>query len=149
MTSSSGSGLRGRVSHGGRRRVRRRLVGRRSTTQALIAVRVYLLPCPCVTGLRHLPLACWCCLALALVAGKAHGQTCVLLHGGCGSPVQPQQCFPDAAGPSAWTDPGGAHTRQIRYAVQSSQSTCHGPVGIGAPPACCTSLHPPGAPGPT
>jgi hypothetical protein len=86
--------------------------------------------------------------ALAIV-GAAYAQpvTCVLLHGGCGSPVQPQQCFPDAAGPSAWTDPGVAHTRQIRYAVQSSESTCHGPVGVGAPPACCTSLHPPGAPG--
>jgi RHS repeat-associated protein len=98
---------------------------------------------------KFLFLACWYGLTSTLTAGTAHAQSCVLLHGGCGSPVQPQQCFPDALGPAQWTDPGGAHTRQIRYAVQSIQSTCHGPVGVGAPPACCTSLHPPGTPGPT
>jgi RHS repeat-associated protein len=95
--------------------------------------------------LRHLSV-----LAL-LGAGTAYAQPggCVLLHGGCGSPVQPQQCFPDALGPASWTDPGGARTSQVRFAAQSLQSTCHGPVGIGAPPACCTSLHPPAAPAPT
>lgn len=75
--------------------------------------------------------------------------SCVLLHGGCSPPVQPQQCFPDAAGPESWTDPAGARTTQIRFAPQSSNSTCHGPVGIGAPPHCCTSFHPPAIPGPS
>ncbi|HEX3126417.1 MAG TPA: carboxypeptidase regulatory-like domain-containing protein [Thermoanaerobaculia bacterium] len=73
----------------------------------------------------------------------------MLLHGGCTPPVQPQQCFPDAAGPESWTDPAGERTTQIRFAPQSSNSTCHGPVGIGAPPHCCTSFHPPASPGPS
>jgi RHS repeat-associated protein len=63
--------------------------------------------------------------------------------------VQPQQCFPDALGPVTWTDPAGARTTQVRYLPDSPNSTCHPPVGIGAPPRCCTSFHPPASPGPS
>jgi RHS repeat-associated protein len=73
----------------------------------------------------------------------------VLLNGGCTPPVQPNQCFPDATGPESWTDPAGDRTTQIRFAPQSPNSTCHGPVGIGGPPHCCSSFHPPASPGPS
>jgi RHS repeat-associated protein len=91
-------------------------------------------------------------IAAAAMAGGAFGQgscgnsgggSCVLLRGGCGAPLQPNQCFPDARGPSSWTDCGGARTSQHRLAADSPLSTCHPPVGIGGPPPCCTSFHPP------
>jgi YD repeat-containing protein len=93
-------------------------------------------------------------VALAAMTGEAVGQncgnsggaSCVLLRGGCGSPLQASQCFPDAAGPTSWTDCGGARTTQVRLAADSPLSTCHPPVGIGSPPRCCTSFHPPAPP---
>jgi RHS repeat-associated protein len=99
--------------------------------------------------------ALWWILSLAIfftglgaVPASAQGG-CVLLNGGCTPPVQPNQCFPDAAGPESWTDPAGERTTQIRFAPQSANSTCHGPVGVGAPPHCCSSFHPPASPGPS
>ncbi|HZF07956.1 MAG TPA: carboxypeptidase regulatory-like domain-containing protein [Thermoanaerobaculia bacterium] len=87
-------------------------------------------------------------LALAPGALQAQG-SCVRLNGGCTPPEQPGQCFPDALGPITWTDPGGARTTQVRFLANSPNSTCHPPVGIGAPPHCCTSFHPPASPGPS
>jgi len=91
-----------------------------------------------------------CSLFGFLLSGAVFGQgSCVLLRGGCTPPEQPQQCFPDALGPISWTDPGGARTVQVRFFPDSPSSTCHAPVGIGAPPRCCTSFHPPASPGPS
>src|SRR5262249_37587852 len=81
-----------------------------------------------------------------LVWGQA---SCVQLTGGCGAAIHPSQCFPDALGPVSWQDSGGSRPRQVRILANSPQSTCHPPVGIGAPPVCCSPLHPPASPGPS
>jgi YD repeat-containing protein len=74
---------------------------------------------------------------------------CAQLTGGCSAPAHPSQCFPDALGPIAWQDIAGFRTRQVRTLANSPQSTCHPPVGIGAPPVCCNPFHPPANPGPS
>ena len=87
-------------------------------------------------------------LSVGVGTGRAQG-SCVLLSGGCSPPVQNNQCFPDALGPVFWEDVGGGSV-QTRRATESDLSTCHGPVGVGAPPRCCTSFHPPASgPAPT
>src|SRR4051812_24930291 len=79
----------------------------------------------------------------------AFGQSCFVPNGGCSPPEQPGQCFPDAAGPITWTDPGGPHPSQVRFLPDSPSSACHPPVGIGSKPHCCTSFHPPGSSAPS
>lgn len=92
-------------------------------------------------------------LCFALGAANPLEAQCLLLSGGCNA-YQPNQCFPDANGPSSWTDPGlstGAHTTQTRTALQSSQSACHsGWSGVGYP-YCSSdcSYHPACTPAPT
>lgn len=76
-------------------------------------------------------------------AGASSGQSCTLLRGGCGE--FPQQCFADLLAPAFWSD---GITTQYRVAFDSPESTCHPPVTEG-PPACCSSLHPPGFSQPT
>jgi YD repeat-containing protein len=89
-------------------------------------------------------------LPLCLLPAPASGQgSCVLLNGGCNPPEQPNQCFPDALGPTSWTDPAGQRTTQVRFALQSPETTCHPPVGVGSAPHCCTSFHPPSSSAPT
>jgi RHS repeat-associated protein len=89
-------------------------------------------------------------LPLCLLPAPAFGQgSCVLLNGGCNPPEQPNQCFPDALGPTFWTDPAGQRTTQVRFAPQSLATTCHPPVGVGSAPHCCTSFHPSSSSAPT
>jgi hypothetical protein len=88
-------------------------------------------------------------LPLGLPAAALGQGSCVLLNGGCNPPEQPNQCFPDALGPTSWTDPAGQGTTQVRFAPQSPATTCHPPVGVGSAPRCCTSFHPPSSSAPT
>jgi RHS repeat-associated protein len=94
-------------------------------------------------GIAALTMAIGPALAQAGSCGNAGTGSCVALRGGCNPPEQPNQCFPDAVGPTSWTDCGGMRTSQHRLAPDSPLSTCHPPVGIGAAPRCCTSFHPP------
>lgn len=76
-------------------------------------------------------------VALAAVPAPGAAPSCTILRGGCGSPVQPQQCFADTLAPSPWIDPGSRSSQYI-LKLDSPNSNCHPPVTTG-PPTCCAS----------
>jgi RHS repeat-associated protein len=84
----------------------------------------------------------WITAVLALAPAGARAQ-CYKLHGACGA--FPQQCFPDASGPSNWSD---GLSSQTRGALDSLGSSCHPPVTTGQP-VCCSAIHPPAGSQPT
>src|SRR5260370_38696269 len=75
--------------------------------------------------------------ALAALPASGAAKSCTILRGGCGSPIEPQQCFADTLAPSPWVDPGSRSSQYI-LKLDSPNSNCHPPVTIG-PPTCCAS----------